>query len=114
MGNSTGQPPSGINGIGPSLEPPDLIKSSSRRRLVWSSCVSAWGEAEASLLGDASLPGEALLVGDESLPGDGLLCGLLVVLSGLLLAVVVGAGLLVVVGGALLLGEALLVPLVPP
>ena len=98
VGNSAGQLPSGINGTGPSPGPPDLIKPSS--------CPSASGEAEASLLGDALLVGEALL---DGLP---------VVLSGLLVAVgeallvVVGAGLLVVVGAGLLVvvGAGLLVP----
>jgi hypothetical protein len=69
-----------------------------RRLLVCSSCSSAWGDAEASLLG------EALLVFDPLLLGDGLVCGLPVVLSGLLEAV----------REVLLLGEALLVLLVPP
>ncbi len=90
VGNSTGQLPSGIKGTGPSSGPPDSIKSSS--------CSSAWGEAEASLLGDALLVGdaEALPSSVSSWLGD----GDAVALDGLL--VVVGDALLVVVGDALL------------
>jgi hypothetical protein len=52
------------------------------------SCSSAWGEAEASLLGEALLVGDASLLGDGLL-GVGLFCGLLVVVVGEALLVLV-------------------------